>query len=156
MEPAPRVPAVAGVRITVDDRGWRRLVRRLDWVASRAAEVTGSDVSIVLSDDRTVRRLNARHRGQDKATNVLTFEAPGHGLPGEIVLARGTIQREAAAAGRSASDHMVHLIVHGALHLAGHDHLRAGEARRMELAETRLLARLGVGNPWRARPATGP
>ncbi len=74
---------------------------------------------MVLASDRAVRRLNARHRGRNKPTNVLTFQPAGPGLPGEIVLALGTVRREAAAAGRPAARHLAHLVVHGALHLRG-------------------------------------
>ena len=71
------------------------------------------------------------------------------GLPGEMVLALGVVRREAAAAGRRPRHHLAHLVVHGALHLAGHDHIGVGEARRMEMAEARILRRLGVPNPWK-------
>ena len=152
MDPDPRSPASAGIRIFVDDAGWRRVSPRAEAFVRRAARLVARDqLSIVLTDDRTVRRLNARHRGRDRPTNVLTFEAPSPGLPGEIILARGTIGREAIAAGRTMTQHLAHLVVHGALHLAGHDHHRAGEARRMEMAEARLLSRIGVANPWRPR-----
>ena len=96
-----------------------------------------------------MKRLNARHRGRNKPTNVLTFEPAAPGLPGEIVLALGTVRREAAQAGRRPAHHLAHLVVHGGLHLRGHDHHGAGEARRMEMAETRILRRIGVGNPWK-------
>ena len=66
-----------------------------------------------------------------------------------VILALGTVRREARAAGRRASHHLAHLVVHGALHLRGHDHALPGEARRMEMAETRLLRRMGVPDPWR-------
>jgi probable rRNA maturation factor len=59
------------------------------------------------------------------------------------------VAREAEAEGRSAADHLAHLVVHGALHLRGHDHDRAGDARRMEMEEARILHRIGVPNPWR-------
>ncbi|MBN8927526.1 MAG: rRNA maturation RNase YbeY [Rhodospirillales bacterium] len=101
--------------------------------------------TIVLADDRQVRRLNARHRGRNKPTNVLTYEEPAP----EIILARGVVAREAAAARRRAAHHLAHLVVHGALHLRGHDHHHPGEARRMEMAEARILHRIGVPNPWR-------
>jgi rRNA maturation RNase YbeY len=104
---------------------------------------------VVLTTDRAVRRLNARDRGRDKPTNVLTYPPSAPGLPGEIILALGQIRREAAATARRPAHHLVHLIVHGALHLAGHDHHHAGEARRMELAEARILHRLRVPNPWK-------
>ena len=66
-----------------------------------------------------------------------------------MLLALGVVRREAAATGRRPAHHLAHLVVHGALHLAGHDHLHPGDARRMELAEARILHRLGVPNPWK-------
>ncbi len=90
-----------------------------------------------------VKRLNAKHCGRNKPTNVLTFDS------GDVVLAAGVVQREARATGRRVSHVLAHLVVHGALHLRGHDHGCAGEARRMELRETRLLHGLGMPDPWR-------
>jgi probable rRNA maturation factor len=140
-------PLEAGPELVIADPAWRR-VRGIERLVRR---VCGDvDVVVVLDSDRTVRRLNARHRGRDKPTNVLTF-LPGPGVPGEIVLARGVVAREAAAEGKRVSHHVAHLLLHGLLHLDGHDHHAAGEARRMEMAEARLLARLGVPNPWKAR-----
>ncbi len=98
---------------------------------------------MVLASDLAVKRLNARHRGRNKPTNVLTFAT------GDVILALGVVRREARAAGRHPSHHLAHLVVHGALHLRGHDHALPGEARRMEMAETRLLRRMGVPDPWR-------
>lgn len=99
--------------------------------------------AVLLTSDREAKRLNARHRGRNKPTNVLTFET------GDLVLAYGTVRREARAAGKRPSHHLAHLVVHGALHLRGHDHEHPGDARRMEMAESRLLHRLRVPNPWR-------
>jgi probable rRNA maturation factor len=138
-----------GAEIIVTAPAWRRAVPRAELIAARAARAAGVAATIVLSDDRAVRRLNARHRGIDRATNVLSFEPAGPGMPGELVLALGTVRREAAASGRRPGDHLAHLVVHGCLHLLGHDHQQAGEARAMEQAEARLLARIGVPNPWR-------
>jgi probable rRNA maturation factor len=109
---------------------------------------------VVLSSDLAVRRLNWSHRRRNKPTNVLTFEAmggPAGYLGGDIVLALETVRREAAAAGRHPAHHMAHLVVHGALHLRGYDHHEAGDARRMEMAEARILHLLGVPNPWKRR-----
>ncbi len=117
-------------------------------IAERAARAAGGAGSVVLADDRTVRRLNARHRGRNKPTNVLTYQASGP-RPGEMILALGVVRREAASAGRPIRHHLAHLVVHGALHLRGHDHHRAGEARRMEMEEARILHRLRVPNPWK-------
>ncbi len=143
-------PAQAGIQgqvsVIVAEPAWRRLVPRAEAIAARAARAAGSgSAAIILAADRTVRRLNARHRGRDKATNVLTYLMPAP----EVVLALGVIRREAASAGRRPAHHLAHLVVHGVLHLAGHDHDHAGEARRMELAEARILHRLRVPNPWK-------
>ena len=118
-------------------------------IAARAATAAGGDAVVVLSSDHAVRRLNARHRGRNRPTNVLTFDPLWPGQPGEIVLALGTIRREARAAGRPTAAHLAHLVVHGALHLRGHDHAAAGDARRMEMAESRILGRLRLPNPWK-------
>jgi len=128
---------------------WRRHVKQAEALASRAARAAGADADVILASDRMVRRLNARDRGQNKPTNVLTYPPVIAGMRGEIILALGTVLREAAAAGRRPAHHLAHLIVHGALHLAGHDHHHPGEARRMEQAETRLLHRMRVPNPWK-------
>ncbi len=143
--------------IIIEDRGWRRFVPRLEeWVARsvQAARQTVPDVlvdAIVLADDRTVRNLNARHRGRNKPTNVLTFEPASFGAGGEIVLALGVMRREAAAEGKRLAHHLAHLLVHGVLHLDGEDHHHPGDARRMEMAEARILGRIGVPNPWKGR-----
>lgn len=144
-------PAVAGNRVWVEDSAWRRLVRRPEAVVARALRGAGGSASVVLAGDRAVRRLNANHRGQDRATNVLTFGPAAAGLAGEIILALGTVRKEAAAAGRRPAHHLAHLVVHGCLHLDGHDHHHAGDARRMEMREARILAGIGVPNPWRSR-----
>ena len=159
MDPSSRPsPAIAGlhqpadVTIIVADPAWRRALRRPDSVAHRAAIAAGGRATIVLDSDATVKRLNATHRDRNKPTNVLTFDPAGPGLPGEIILALGTIRREASAAGRRLSDHLAHLVIHGMLHLQGHDHALAGQARRMEQAESRLLHRLRRPTPWRQAP----
>jgi len=138
--------------ILVMDRRWHRLVPQLTRLVRRAAAAGGGAGAIVLDRDLRVKRLNARHRGRNKPTNVLTFETP-HGMPGgDIILALETVRREAMAAGRRPAHHLAHLVVHGALHLRGHDHHGVGEARRMEMQEARILHGLGVPNPWKAMP----
>src|ERR1700727_220813 len=122
------------LRVIVADPAWRRFVPRVEAVVMRAAGLAGGAASVVLADDRLVRDLNARHRGRNKPTNVLSYEDPAP----ELILASGVIRREAAAAGRRVAHHLAHLVVHGSLHLRGHDHDHPGDARRMEMAETRL------------------
>lgn len=116
--------------------------------------VEGSELSVVFTDDRHVRELNAQYRGKDRPTNVLSFPgAPAARdrfgpLLGDIVLAQETVAAEANAEGLSFDHHLTHLVVHGLLHLFGHDHLEVGEAERMESLETSILARLGVADPY--------
>lgn len=144
---AGRRGPVQGTEILIEDTGWRRLVPRAEQLAARAAALAGGVGepvgSVLLTSDRSLRRLNARHRGRNKPTNVLTF------AEGDLALALGVVRREARAAGRRPAHHLAHLVVHGALHLHGADHHRAGDARRMEMQEARLLKRLGVPNPWK-------
>ena len=150
MDPHPSwVPAAAGTRIIVADAGWRRMVRNPEAVVARAAAAAGAAATVVLASDAAVKRLNARHRGRNKPTNVLTFPPAARGLPGEIIVARGTVRREAQAARRTPAHHLAHLVVHGILHLRGHDHHHAGAARRMEMAEGKILGRLHLPNPWK-------
>ncbi len=139
----PPDPGPLGPAVIVLDARWRRLVPRAEAVAARAAHLAGEVGAVVLASDREAKRLNARHRGRNKPTNVLTFDG------GDIVLALGVVRREALQARRRPAHHLAHLVVHGALHLQGHDHDRPGDARRMEMAESRLLHRLRVPNPWR-------
>ena len=112
-------PAQAGIHgqvsVIVAEPAWRRLVPRAEAVAARAARAAGTgSAAIILAADRTVRRLNARHRGRDKPTNVLTYLAARRR---RVVLALGVIRREAASAGRRPAHHLAHLVVHGVLHL---------------------------------------
>lgn len=145
----------AEISVVLAAPGWRAAVTRPEALARRAATaalreagVSGA-VTVLLADDRAVKHLNGRHRAKAKPTNVLSFpaELPGH--LGDVALALGVVRREARQAGRRAADHLAHLVAHGTLHLVGHDHLAAGEARRMERAEARVMRRLGRPNPWR-------
>lgn len=113
------------------------------------------EVSLVFTDDASIREINREWRSQDKPTNVLSFPAfplePG-GKPGpmlgDIVLARETIEREAADLGKPFEEHLTHLLVHGFLHLFGYDHMDAEEAEEMEGLETRILSEFGISDPY--------
>ncbi len=96
------------------------------------------------------RRLNRDYRARDYATNVLTFAYGGPGLAGDIVLCAPVVAREARERSLPVRAHFAHLVVHGALHLAGHDHGRGRDAAIMEAAERRILARLGFDDPYRS------
>ena len=111
-------------------------------------------MSLCLTDDAALRALNARWRGIDKPTNVLSFPSSSRGhlrdatMLGDIALAYETLAREAENLGVPLADHYRHLIAHGFLHLIGYDHETDAEAERMEALETRILARLGAADPY--------
>ena len=113
-----------------------------------------AEACVALSDDATVQSLNARFRGKDKPTNVLSFpaiERLGAATPqvlGDIVLAQETVEREAADQGVAAAHHLQHLVVHGLLHLLGFDHETEEEAQEMEGIEIDVLALLGIPTPY--------
>jgi probable rRNA maturation factor len=139
--------------IVLLDPAWTRVlpgVERLVRKAARAA--TGNrkrSLTIALADDKRVRALNARDRGKDKPTNVLSYPSGERAFLGDVVLARQTVWREAKSQGKTPADHVAHLVVHGTLHLMGYDH-ETGEAdaERMEALERRILARLGIADPY--------
>jgi probable rRNA maturation factor len=102
-------------------------------------------------------RLNARYRGRDRPTNVLSFPLPAatHGAGGaaplgELVICPRVLRAEAESQAKSLRAHWAHLVVHGALHLAGYDHEKDADARRMERREITVLRRLGFPNPYRS------
>ena len=147
--------------------GWEALVRGAAEAAiaeSAFLELARSErqleLSVRLTDDRSVQALNARWRGKDKPTNVLSFpqletgelETMGGAGPdamlGDIVLARGVCEREAEEKLIPLEDHAAHLIVHGTLHLLGYDHQDEESAKEMESREVRALARLGIADPY--------
>jgi len=113
-------------------------------------------VDVRLTDDGEQRRLNRTYRGKDRPTNVLAFPqaetVPAPGAPallGDVVLAFETVRREAVEQGKPFADHMRHLVVHGVLHLLGFDHEDAADAMAMEAQEIKILAGLGVPDPYR-------
>jgi probable rRNA maturation factor len=131
-------------------------------------EPDGFAVSILACDDDRIAALNAEFRGKPTPTNVLSWpaedrapELPGampdlpepdpDGPPeelGDIALALGVLTREADAADKPFDHHLTHLLVHGLLHLLGFDHITDPDAALMEGLETRVLARLGIPDPY--------
>lgn len=117
-----------------------------------------TEVSLLFTDDASIRKLNAQWRDKDKPTNVLSF--PGSDpngdvygpLLGDIVFARETVVREAQEMGIDFSDHLSHLIVHGLLHLFDYDHQDNDESELMESLEKAILASIGIDDPYADRP----
>jgi probable rRNA maturation factor len=122
--------------------------------AVRPALADGAEVGLVFTDDAHSRELNDQYRDKDAPTNVLSFPATRTNpevfgpLLGDIVLAEQTIAREADAAGIALDAHLTHLVIHGFLHLLGHDHETVAEAEVMEKLETSILAGLGIADPY--------
>jgi probable rRNA maturation factor len=160
------------IDVTLACAGWTRLCPRAESLARGAAELAlergmtalglawqGTvELGITLADDANQRQLNRDYRGLDAPTNVLAFPAweagirLSRGLPvllGDVVLALETVAQEAAEQQKPLPDHLVHLTVHGVLHLLGYDHLTQAEAATMEALERSILAVLGVPDPYR-------
>jgi probable rRNA maturation factor len=136
------------------------IVRNAIQTAAIAASTPRAELAIVLTDDSAIHALNRDWRGQDKPTNVLSFPAApprgskrAAGSLGDIVIAFETTAREAKADRKPLRHHLAHLAVHGFLHLVGHDHEKTRDATAMESLEVRILAWLGVPDPYAARSA---
>ena len=154
------MPAPLHIEISRNTDGWpEALDARAEQAVREAlkqskAKITGAtELSLVLTNDEEQQILNRDWRGIDKTTNVLSFPqiepfAPVTGLLGDVILARETLEREAAEQGVSFEDHFTHLVVHGFLHLLGYDHMDDDEALAMESLETQILASLGVADPY--------
>ena len=130
---------------------------RADFVRwARAALVGGGEITIRLVDPDEGQELNAEYRGKDYATNVLTF--PYDTEPtvcGDIVICAPVVAREAAEQGKPLAAHYAHLVMHGVLHLLGHDHETSdADAETMEAHERRLLAGFGLPDPYASAAGT--
>lgn len=159
-------PPILAIALRAQSRQWRALgdlaaLRSRAMLAAQAAlavspvqPLDGAELSLLLTDDRRIRIVNRDWRGFDKATNVLSFPAaPPERVAtspvlGDIVVAYETVEREAAAEGKSLADHFSHLVIHGLLHLLGEDHETDAEAQRMEGLEVAALDRLGIADPY--------
>ncbi len=161
------------VDLTIEDERWHGLLAtaadgdladRLAALTARTITTAGADdagrpseVAVVLSDDRRLRQLNRDYRGVDRPTNVLSFPLDPDGSPpppdaprllGDVLVAYETVAAEAAAEGKTVLDHLSHLVVHGVLHLLGHDHDEPAQADRMEALEVTILAGAGIADPY--------
>lgn len=148
------------IAILRNDEAWPvdcdSLAERAVLAALRALDLRFSgpaELSVLLTDDGEQRALNRDYRGKDAPTNVLSFPqlppfSPLGGLLGDIVLARETLEREAAELEKPFADHFTHLVVHGFLHIVGYDHETEDDALEMEGLETQILSGLGVPDPY--------
>jgi probable rRNA maturation factor len=147
------------IDIEIEAPDWIRAQPDAEALVLRAAQAVldgegadGEGVTLLLTDDETVRDLNARFRNKDAATNVLSFPAPPNPERhlGDVALAYGVCAREAVEQGKPLGHHLQHLVAHGVLHLLGYDHMTDEEAEAMEGLERVVLAGLGVPDPYAA------
>ena len=163
------------VETVIEDARWEAF--GLPALAERAARialealglpVAGFTISLMGCDDARIAGLNSDFRGKPQPTNVLSWpsedraaafvgedpERPGPGEAddpeslGDIAIAWETCIREAEVQGKTMADHATHLVVHGVLHLLGYDHIEEEDAALMEGHEVRILASLGVSDPY--------
>lgn len=140
------------IDVLTQDENWPDVRALIEHAVTAALTVAcfneSTELSIVLSNDALIQDLNKQYRGKDKPTNVLSFPQDDEFSLGDIVLALETIQREAEEQKKEFNDHLMHLIVHGTLHLLGHDHKEDSEAEKMESLEVKILDDIGVENPY--------
>ena len=144
------------IEVQIEDEAWNDAVMDAPGVVTRAAAAAlanvgaDGDVVVLLTGDEALADLNARFRGKDGPTNVLSFAAPdsaGSHL-GDIAIAYGVCTSEAFAGEKPLEHHLMHLTAHGVLHLLGYDHETDAEAEAMEARERDVLKGLGVPDPY--------
>ena len=152
------------IEVEIEDDAWSAAVSRPKVIASAAARAAlraslGPErgergAVILLTGDDAVAELNREFLGKPGPTNVLSFPAPESAGPhlGDVALAYGVCAREAREQDKLLKHHLMHLVVHGVLHLVGYDHQTESEAEDMEALERRVLAGLGAPDPYRMAP----
>jgi probable rRNA maturation factor len=153
--------AAPGIDIAVASKLWdvqplaAQTVRGAIAAAAGALAAPAGEVSVLLTDDASIAKLNRQWRGIDKPTNVLSFPAAKpsvQGPPpllGDVIVAYETLAREAAEQAKPFLHHLAHLVVHGYLHLLGYDHQTDSEAGAMEGLERDILSRMRIADPYR-------
>jgi len=152
------------IDIEIEDEAWSQALPDVETVVERAAQAAldtlppaERSAAILLTDDATVADLNGRFRDKPTSTNVLSFPAAKSAYPhlGDVALAYGVCASEAKVQGKRLADHLMHLVVHGVLHLLGYDHVAEVDAEVMEQMECEILRRFGVADPYAQRDADG-
>ncbi len=149
------------IHLEIADPRWRklrgvsaRLTAAAELALKRGKAPRGASLTVLLADDARLKMLNHDFRGKNKPTNVLSFPSGENAerYLGDIAIAFDVAQREAKAEGKALIGHATHLAIHGVLHLLGFDHERPRDAKVMEPLETRILAELGIADPYREAP----
>ncbi len=137
------------VYVNYNNKNWKRFKIDFEKIANSVLKNQKAEVSITLTDDKEIHKLNRKYRNIDKPTNVLSFELGDDILLGDIYISLDTVVREAKDANISVEEHTAHMVVHGVLHLLGYDHLNNYEAKIMESKEIAILKKLGYKNPYK-------
>jgi len=166
--------STVSLEISIEEPRWKSEFPELETLLREAVDNSGvvltgkmsksiedTEISVLLSNNDTIQSLNKNYRNKDKPTNILSFpmSAQGDDAPiieddkrphclGDLALALDVILQEARDQGKVPQDHLQHLIVHGFLHLLGYDHEDDSEAQAMEALEIKILARIGIKNPY--------
>lgn len=143
------------ITLLIPEAKWKKsrgLGARLKRAVRLALERGGADenasLTILLTGDKQLHALNLSFCGKDTPTNVLSFPSRADRYLGDVAMAYGLTAKEAKAAGQPFADHATHLAVHGVLHLLGFDHITARKAKIMESLEVKILASLGIADPY--------
>ena len=138
------------VCVNIQNRAWKKY--KIDFEKIANAAVSGvykdSEVSITLTDDAHIKKINKKYRGINKPTNVLSFELGDDILLGDIFISLDTVKSEAKRDNISVDEHVAHLVIHGVLHLLGYDHIKEKDAKVMEAKEIATMKKLGYKNPY--------
>ena len=144
------------INFITEDRVWKPCIPSLRKEAKKALQLTlkmeeiaaPQTLSIVLANDAFVQNYNRDYRGKNKPTNILSFSSDEEEYLGDLLLAYETIENEAIEQKKTFEHHVIHLLVHGTLHLLGYDHEANDEAIVMENREISILSKLGIENPY--------
>lgn len=146
---------MVNLELRIDDARWQSIdalesICDTACAAGGAVENAKGVVSVLLADNEILQDLNHRFRGKDKPTDVLSFPATPLEAPllGDIAVSYDLAEVDAGTQGKTLPDHLSHLLIHGVLHLLGHDHENDADAQKMETLEIKALASIGIDNPY--------
>ena len=146
------------ITYNIGDKGWKKHFPHFKKYIGQAVNETLNQmdikidedivVSILLTSNNEIKKLNNQYRKKNEPTNVLSFLINDNPLLGDIILCHSVIKKEALAQKKSIDDHYAHLVIHGYLHLIGFDHTKNDDELTMENKEIAVLKKLGIKNPY--------
>ena len=138
--------------VTIDCDDWKSVPDVVTHIFRALNAIQGDDdlevVSILLTNDEKIQKLNRDFRNMDKPTNVLSFPSDEDEYIGDIAISYETLEREAKEQDKNFAHHFTHMLIHGILHLYGYDHMNDEDAEKMESLEIKILADMSIKNPY--------